>query len=133
MRAHELYESAISFQKGDLVTYDLDPKKRNSPRGNAVFKTMSTKKNHAYIDTETEGTILVPVGELAHRTSNSIEEAIMETGNANAQQKGINFDGTPSKKNSGDIDLSSPKSKASGSKTPLAQAKGGTNVGKIKS
>lgn len=61
------------------------------------------------------------------------EEAVMETGNANAQQKGINFSGTPATKNKGDMDLSSPKSKAAGSKTPLAQAKSGTNVGKIKS
>lgn len=61
------------------------------------------------------------------------DETLEETGNANAQQKGINFSGTPASKNKGDMDLSSPKSKAAGSKTPLAQAKSGTNVGKIKS
>lgn len=60
------------------------------------------------------------------------EAVIEETGNANAQQKGINFSGTPAKKNSGDMDLSSPKSKGPGSKTPLAQAKSGTNVGQKK-
>lgn len=60
------------------------------------------------------------------------EETLEETGNANAQQKGINFSGTPAKKNSGDMSLSSPKSKGPGSKTPLAQAKSGTNVGQKK-
>lgn len=62
-----------------------------------------------------------------------MDESIMETGNANAQQKGIHFSGKPANKNKGDMDLSSPKSKAASSKTPLAQAKSGTNVGKIKS
>lgn len=57
----------------------------------------------------------------------------METGNANAQQKGINFSGTPAKKNPGDINLGSPKSKPTGCKTPLAQQKSGTNVGQKKS
>ncbi len=61
-------ESAGSFSAGDPVTYDLQPNKRNSPRGNAVFKSVSTaKKNHAYIETETEGTILVPISELLAR------------------------------------------------------------------
>lgn len=60
-------------------------------------------------------------------------ESVMETGNANAQQKGIHFDGKPASKNSGDMDQSSPKSKSSGGKTSLAQQKAGTNVGKIKS
>jgi hypothetical protein len=60
-------------------------------------------------------------------------KSVMEAKNANAQQKGINFSGTPAKKNSGDMDQSSPKSKAPGSKTPLAQAKSGTRVGQIKS
>lgn len=69
MRAYELFESSITFQKGDPVTYDLQPNKRNSPRGNAVFKQMSSKKNHAYIETETEGTIMVPLAELAPRNT----------------------------------------------------------------
>lgn len=64
---------------------------------------------------------------------NVAESAVMETGNANAQQKGINFKGTPAVKNKGDMNLSSPKSKPTGGKTPLAQQKAGTNVGKIKS
>lgn len=61
----KMTEAPIAFQKGDPVTYDLQPNKRNSPRGNAVFKMMSSKKNHAYIETETEGTIMVPLAELA--------------------------------------------------------------------
>lgn len=61
------------------------------------------------------------------------DETLEETGNANAQQKGIHFSGKPANKNKGDMDLSSPKSTAAGSKTPLAQTKSGTNVGKIKS
>lgn len=62
MRAYELFES---FAKGDLVTYELNPKIRNSPRGKAEFLQMSTtKKNHAYIKTETQGQILVPLDEL---------------------------------------------------------------------
>ncbi len=61
------------------------------------------------------------------------DESIMETGNANAQQKGINFNGTPANKNKGDMDQSSPKSKGPGSKSALAQAVAGTKVGQIKS
>lgn len=61
------------------------------------------------------------------------ESTVMETGNANAQQKGINFSGTPANKNKGDMDQTSPKATAKGSKSPLAQTKSGTNVGQIKS
>lgn len=65
--ADPVIESVGSFTAGDPVTYDLQPNKRNSPRGNAVFKAMSSKKNHAYIETETEGTIMVPIAELELR------------------------------------------------------------------
>lgn len=58
----------VSFNPGDKVTYSLQPNKRLSPKGNAVFKSISSaKKNHAYIETETQGTILVPLSELSPR------------------------------------------------------------------
>lgn len=52
------------FTPGTKVTYQLNKRER----GNAVVKSVSTvKKNHVYIVTETEGTILVPVSELVAR------------------------------------------------------------------
>lgn len=52
------------FNKGDQVTYQMN----KATRGNATVERISTaKKNHVYIITETEGTILVPVSELVAR------------------------------------------------------------------
>jgi hypothetical protein len=53
------------FNVGDKVTYQLNKK----TRGNAVVTRISTgpKKGRVYIKTETEGTLLVYVGELVAR------------------------------------------------------------------
>lgn len=52
------------FNVGDKVTYRLNKRER----GNATISLVSTaKRNHVYIVTETEGTILVPVSELVAR------------------------------------------------------------------
>ncbi len=49
------------FKPNDAVTYQLN----KTTRGNAVIKMASAaKRNHFYIVTETQGTILVPVSEL---------------------------------------------------------------------
>lgn len=56
--SHSITES---FKTGDKVTYQKSKKER----GNAVISSASTaKKNHFYIKTEKEGTIMVPAGEL---------------------------------------------------------------------
>ncbi len=50
-----------AFKVGDKVTYQ----KSKRERGNAVISSASTaKKNHFYLKTEKEGTIMVPAGEL---------------------------------------------------------------------
>jgi hypothetical protein len=54
----------MKFQPGHKVTYQFNKK----TRGNAVIKTISSaKKDHAYIETEKQGTLLVPFKELMHR------------------------------------------------------------------
>ena len=77
--------------------------------------------------------LIATMGKTVGATPAVAEDTVMETGNANAQQKGINFSGTSGTNKKGNMSLSSPKSKAAGSKTPLAQAKSGTKVGNIKS
>jgi len=64
-----------AFKQGDVVTYQKSKKER----GNATIKSASTgpKKNHFYIATEKEGTILVPAGEL--ELKESLEEAAKVT------------------------------------------------------
>lgn len=54
----------MTFNSGDKVTYDLFPNKRNSPRGEAVFSSYSTKNRHCYIRTTEGKTIHVPLVEL---------------------------------------------------------------------
>jgi len=61
------------------------------------------------------------------------EDVVMETGNGNAQQKGINFNGTKAAKGDGAMPRKMPGTKRDGGKTPMAQQKSGTNVGQIKS
>jgi len=49
------------FEPGTKVSYQMNKRER----GTAVVKSLSTaKRDHAYIITEREGTILVPLGEL---------------------------------------------------------------------
>ncbi len=61
------------------------------------------------------------------------EDVVMETGNANAQQKGINFNGTKAAKGDGVLPRKGPKAKTAGNSAPLATTKSATNVGNIKS
>lgn len=50
-----------TFKPNDKVTYQ----KTKRERGSATVKSASTaKKGHYYIETETEGTLLVPADEL---------------------------------------------------------------------
>lgn len=58
---------------------------------------------------------------------------VMETGDGNAQQKGINFDGSKAAKGDGVLPRKGPKAKTTGNTKPLATAKSATNVGQIKS
>jgi hypothetical protein len=58
---NEEVELDEAFKIGDKVTYQ----KNKRERGNAVISSASVaKKNHFYIKTEKEGTIMVPAGEL---------------------------------------------------------------------
>jgi hypothetical protein len=60
-----------NFKVGDKVTYQKSKKER----GNAVISSASAaKKNHFYIKTEKEGTIMVPVGELELSESFGLNE-----------------------------------------------------------
>jgi hypothetical protein len=60
-KTDEEVELDESFKVGDKVTYQ----KNKRERGNAVISSISAaKKNHFYLKTEKEGTIMVPGGEL---------------------------------------------------------------------
>jgi hypothetical protein len=88
-----------SFKVGDKVTYQ----KSKRERGNAVISSISAaKKNHFYLKTEKEGTIMVPRGELelvesieltedAHNDLNDIifefQKKIMKFGRSNLDAK----------------------------------------------
>jgi hypothetical protein len=61
MKKNEEVELDEAFKIGDKVTYQ----KSKRERGNAIISGVSAaKKNHFYIKTEKEGTIMVPAGEL---------------------------------------------------------------------
>jgi hypothetical protein len=65
-----------AFKVGDKVTYQ----KSKRERGNAVISSVSaTKKNHFYLKTEKEGTIMVPGGELELAESVELNELSPKT------------------------------------------------------
>ena len=50
----------------DEITKRALLKGRKSARGHATYSMPSTKKNHHYIKTDDQGTLMVPAGELEH-------------------------------------------------------------------
>jgi hypothetical protein len=72
-KTNEEVELEEAFKVGDKVTYQ----KSKRERGNAVISSVSaTKKNHFYLKTEKEGTIMVPGGELELAESVELDEAV---------------------------------------------------------
>jgi len=63
------------FKKGDAVTYQKNKKERGQA---TIHSPSTTKKNHWYINTKDEGTILVPHKELEHHNIKENSEHIVE-------------------------------------------------------
>jgi hypothetical protein len=69
---NEEVEIAEEYKKGDAVTYQKNKKERGQAN---IHSRSTTKKNHWYINTKDQGTILVPHGELErHSVKEEVEQ-----------------------------------------------------------